>query len=318
MENIEEKFLNIHSNVLFESIKTFSNSGNENFSKEGSFFPEHFHFNNNSVDFIDYYNINNANIIGNSPIIWDNRVDINEHEENTSNNQQNNSKKKIENRNNNLTNLKTSSISQKTIPQSNSNKGKKQLGRKTKEEKAKQTECSSHDMYRGDNMSIKIQRHFLNFIIQSLNCIFSHCNYKKKLSKLDYEFKKDVTKENVEYLKNETIGNIISNNKISKKYTSINDKSEANKIICEEIKDISVLSKILSENYLVFFKKFYYNSDSYINLKDYGLDKDITFTKDAKNFKHFLKENEKRGSQYIKSIKRHVLKKYLPGSIFIS
>ena len=189
MENIEEKFLNIHSNVLFESIKTFSNSGNENFSKEGSFFPEHFHFNNNSVDFIDYYNINNANIIGNSPIIWDNRVDINEHEENTSNNQQNNSKKKIENRNNNLTNLKTSSISQKTIPQSNSNKGKKQLGRKTKEEKAKQTECSSHDMYRGDNMSIKIQRHFLNFIIQSLNCIFPHCNHHKKLFNLNYELK---------------------------------------------------------------------------------------------------------------------------------
>ena len=286
MENIEEKFLNIHSNVLFESIKTFSNSGNENFSKEGSFFPEHFHFNNNSVDFIDYYNINNANIIGNSPIIWDNRVDINEHEENTSNNQQNNSKKKIENRNNNLTNLKTSSISQKTIPQSNSNKGKKQLGRKTKEEKAKQTECSSHDMYRGDNMSIKIQRHFLNFIIQSLNCIFPHCNHHKKLFNLNYEFKKNIKKENVESLFDKTIGDIISNT-ISKKYKSIKDKTNANKKICEEIKD-PVLNKILSLNFLVFFKKFYFDTYSYINLKEYGLDKNIIFTKDVKNFKHFL------------------------------
>ena len=315
MENIEEKFLNIHSNVLFESIKTFSNSGNENFSKEGSFFPEHFHFNNNSVDFIDYYNINNANIIGNSPIIWDNRVDINEHEENTSNNQQNNSKKKIENRNNNLTNLKTSSISQKTIPQSNSNKGKKQLGRKTKEEKAKQTECSSHDMYRGDNMSIKIQRHFLNFIIQSLNCIFPHCNHHKKLFNLNYEFKKNIKKENVESLIDKTIGDIISNT-ISKKYKSIKDKTNANKKICEEIKD-PVLNKILSLNFLVFFKKFYFDTYSYINLKEYGLDKDIIFTKDVKNFKHFLKENKKRGNKYIMSIKSHVYKKYLPGSIFI-
>jgi hypothetical protein len=315
MENIEEKFLNIHSNVLFESIKTFSNSGNENFSKEGSFFPEHFHFNNNSVDFIDYYNINNANIIGNSPIIWDNRVDINEHEENTSNNQQNNSKKKIENRNNNLTNLKTSSISQKTIPQSNSNKGKKKLGRKTKEEKAKQRECSSHDMYRGDNMSIKIQRHFLNFIIQSLNCIFPHCNHHKKLFNLNYEFKKNIKKENVESLFDKTIGDIISN-KISEKYKSIKDKTNANKKICEEIKD-PVLNKILSLNFLVFFKKFYFDTYSYINLKEYGLDKDIIFTKDVKNFKHFLKENKKIGDKYIMSIKRHVYKKYLPGSIFI-
>ena len=78
-----------------------------------------------------------------------------------------------------------------------------------------------------------------------------------------------------------------------------------------------MLNEILSEKYLVFFKKFYYKSGSYINLKDYGLDKDIIFTKDVKNFKHLLKENEKKGDKYIMYIKRHVLKKYLPGSIFI-
>jgi hypothetical protein len=58
-------------------------------------------------------------------------------------------------------------------------------------------------------------------------------------------------------------------------------------------------------------------SNSSINLKDYDFDIDITLTKDAKNFKHLLKENAKKGSQYIWSIKRHVLKNYLPGSIFI-
>ena len=78
-----------------------------------------------------------------------------------------------------------------------------------------------------------------------------------------------------------------------------------------------MLNKILSLNFLVFFKKFYFDTYSYINLKEYGLDKDIIFTKDVKNFKHFLKENKKRGNKYIMSIKRHVYKKYLPGSIFI-
>jgi hypothetical protein len=313
MEDIEVKLLNIHSNALFESIKTFSNSGDENFLKEGSFFPEDFH--NISIDFIDYDNVNNSNFIGNSPIFQDNRVDINENEENASNNQQNNSKKKIEIRNYNSTNLKTPSISQKTISQSNSNKVKKQLGRKTKEEKFNQTEGSSHDMYRVDNISIKIQRHILNFIIQSLNCIFPHCNYYNKLFKLNYEFKKNIKKENVESLIDKTIGDIISNT-ISKKYKSIKDKTNANKKICEEIKD-PVLNKILSLNFLVFFKKFYFDTYSYINLKEYGLDKDIIFTKDVKNFKHFLKENKKIGDKYIMSIKRHVYKKYLPGSIFI-
>ena len=160
------------------------------------------------------------------------------------------------------------------------------------------------------------KRHFLNFIIALLNSIFPIFNYNQKLYKLDNAYKINLKKNNVESLKDQTIEYIISN-KISEKYKTINDKAEANRKICEEIKNYKVLKKILSENYLVFFKKFYYKSNSSINLKDYDFDIDITLTKDAKNFKHLLKENEKKGSQYIWSIKRHVLKNYLPGSIFI-
>ena len=36
------------------------------------------------------------------------------------------------------------------------------------------------------------------------------------------------------------------------------DLTNANKIICDEIKKNPILNKILSENYLIFFKKFYY------------------------------------------------------------
>ena len=70
------------------------------------------------------------------------------------------------------------------------------------------------------------------------------------------------------------------------------DLTNANKIICDEIKKNPILNKILSENYLIFFKKFYYNSGIFINLKDYDLNKDIILTKQAKNFRHLLKENE--------------------------
>lgn len=41
---------------------------------------------------------------------------------------------------------------------------KKCLGRKRKEETISQPESSSHTMYENDNISVKIQRHFFNFI----------------------------------------------------------------------------------------------------------------------------------------------------------
>ena len=199
-------------------------------------------------------------------------------------------------------------------------KKKKLLGRKKNGETAPQQEGSSHDIYAEDNISVKIKTHYLNFIITFLNCIFPHLNYKKKLYKLDKEFKINIkminSKDNSESLNDKTIGEIISN-KISKKYRSVNDKSNANKKICEEIKNNPILNRILSENYLIFFKKFYYNTDSFINLKDYGLNKVIFFTKNVKNFKHLLKDNENKGEKYIMSIKEHVVRNYIPDLMFL-
>ena len=205
---------------------------------------------------------------------------------------------------------------QKTDP----SKKKKLLGRKKKGKTPPQQEGSSHDIYAEDNITVKIKTHYLNFIISFLNCIFPHFNYKKKLYKLDKEFKINIkkinSKDNLDSLNDKTIGEIISN-KISKKYRSVSDKSNANKKICEEIKNNPILNRILSENYLIFFKKFYYNTDSFINLKDYGLNKIIFFTKNVKNFKHLLKDNENKGEKYIMSIKEHVVRNYIPDLMFL-
>ena len=313
-----EESLSLYFNGSTKSIKSFLGLRNENFSKEG--FSENDSGNIDNIDShsedsnIDWDNANYSNFIENFPKYYFENFDIKEKEENTSNSQQNNLIIEIENRNNNSAKIETPLISQEN------NKRKKLLGRKKNGEKVNEAEGSSHDMYSNDNISVKIQTHFLNFIIALLNCIFLYFNYNKKLYKLDKSLKINIKKKNVEKnvesLNDKSIGYIITT-KISKQYRKIKDKINANKIIYEEIKDNSVLNKILSENYLVFFKKFYYNSDSYINLKDYGLDEDIIFTKDVKNFKRFLKENEKRGDKYIITIKRHVLKKYLPGSIFM-
>ena len=211
---------------------------------------------------------------------------------------------------------KEKALKEKTDP----SKIKKLLGRKKKSKTPPLQEGSSHDIYAEDNISVKIKTHYLNFIISFLNCIFPHFNYKKKLYKLDKEFKINIkkinSKDNSDPLNDKTIGEIISN-KISKKYRSVNDKSNANKTICEEIKKNPILNRILSENYLIFFKKFYYNTDSFINLKDYGLNKNIIFPKNVKNFKHLLKDNENKGEKYIMTIKEHVVRNYIPGLMFL-
>jgi len=211
-------------------------------------------------------------------------------------------------------------IVNKNESENKSSEPKKTLGRKKKAEAHLLKENSFHDKYSEDNLSIKVQRHYLNFIISFLNCLFPYLNYQKKLRKLNNECKINIKKNNSKNsagsLNDKTIGDIISN-KISVKYRSINDKINANKYICEEIKNNPILNKILSEKYLVFFKKFYYNTDTYINLKDYGLNENIIFTKEVKNFKHLLKENVIEGEKYIMCIKEHVQRNYLPDLMFI-
>lgn len=212
--------------------------------------------------------------------------------------------------------IETSPIAHTTATKEKSTNNKK-IGRKRKEDAVLKQDDSFHDMFSEDNISVKIKSHYLNFIISSLNCIFPHFNYKKKLFNLDNEFKINIKKNIIESLNNKTIGEIISN-KISKKYSTIQDKINANKDICEEIKNEPILNKILAENYLIFFRKFYFNNDSYINLKDYGLNKNINFTKKVKKFKHLLEKNEDKGEKYIMSIKEYVHRYYLPSLIFIS
>ena len=188
MGQINEKSLNFHFNGTIESTKSFSYSRDENFSEEDFLEISPDFLNSYSRDFIVSDKINNFNSIEKSPINYDNSVDINEKEENASTSQQNNLIIEIEEKKNNSTIIETSFISKETRSQNSSNKKKNHLGRKTKEEKVNHQEGSYHDMFQNDNMSVKIQRHFLNFIIALLNCIFPHCNYNKQLFKLDKKY----------------------------------------------------------------------------------------------------------------------------------
>jgi len=320
MEQIFGKCLNIHSNEGIKLKESFSDSRFEIFLKKGFFGTDSVYSDTLSSDSdIDSDNGNDFNNNGNSPkehYIFSKR-DVNQNiiEENDSINQQNNLIIEIEKENTKETSF------QETTSNIKSKKKNKHLGRKRKEETVSQPESSSHSMYKDDNISVKVQRHFFNFIISFLNCLLVHFNYNKKLSKLSKEVKLNIKKQNlkknIDSLNDKTTIEDIVSNTISNKYKLIDINS--NKNICEEMKKEPKLNNILSEKYLTFFKKFYYNSDSYTNkLRKYDLDvKDEIFTDDVKNFDDLLKKHEKRGNMYIKSIKKVVFKKYLPGFIFI-
>ena len=145
-----------------------------------------------------------------------------------------------------------------------------------------------HDKFSTDNLLRKIQVHYISFITLFLNDVLEQLNFKQRFFKLDYFFKKNVNMKFVESLKQKNLGEIICN-KISSKYKK--DNENANIKIYEEIKKNEILNNILSENYLKFFKKIYYKSNRIINLKEYGLDKDIILSKKVKLFEDLFKDN---------------------------
>ena len=143
-----------------------------------------------------------------------------------------------------------------------------------------------HDKYSSDNLLRKIQVHYLSFIISFLNNILKPLNYEQQFLKLEYNFKINVNNKFVESLKSKSIGTIICN-KISEKYK--NHDENANKNICEILEKDEVFNKILSENYAQLFRKIYFNSNRKLNLKEYGINKDIILSKNVKMFKDLLK-----------------------------
>ena len=111
---------------------------------------------------------------------------------------------------------------------------------------------------------------------------------KQRFLKLNYEFKSNIKKEFVNSLKAKTIGDIIRT-QISIKYKK--DLNYNNNIYVKT-KGNKVLNKIYSENYLLFFRKIYFKSDKKINLREYGLNKEIKLSDKAKLYKDLIKNSD--------------------------
>lgn len=112
-----------------------------------------------------------------------------EKEDNTTKNQQNNIIINIENEDSNSTTRETPLNSKETTSKNKPKEKKKILGRKSNKEKALNQKDSLHGIYSEDNILVKVQNHYINFIISLSNCILPHFNYNKNLYNLDKKFK---------------------------------------------------------------------------------------------------------------------------------
>lgn len=178
-----------------------------------------------------------------------------------------------------------------------------------------------HDNNSKDNLLRKIQNHYINFIVLFFNNYLKEKTIiEKNFCKIDYNFKKKVNKKFVEELKTKNLGDILIN-KISIKYTKYN--CDENKHFLEEIenneiykKEITELKKLLSINYLDFFRKVYHKSNRYVNLKEFGIDTIIQLSDEVKMFDDLLNQNKRLGEKHVNNIRKCALKNYFSGYLF--
>ena len=147
-----------------------------------------------------------------------------------------------------------------------------------------------------DNIIIKIQVHFFNFLINfcndALKAEYKHSLYSFK--KINHSKSTLIHKANISQLKNSKIKDLL-NFEISRKYSRF-DKFVNKKLLEIIIPSSEWLSHLFDMNYLDLFK-YYYNKEKPLN-KIYFENKAIVFSPETKSF-YFLLERCKDFKQDI-------------------
>lgn len=188
----------------------------------------------------------------------------------------------------------------------------KKRGRQSISEKE---DKKDHSKLSTDNIQRKIQVHYLTFIISFLNDILKYLGFREKFLNLNYEFKQVVNKNHFTKLQRSNIGEIASN-KISIKYKRIPENF--NKDLCKKFETNEVLGKIFRMNYLTFLKMFYVKNDKRVDLRIFGIDKEITLSKKTKTYYELLEKLKKEEDEnYINQINNCLIKNYLMKKTFV-
>ena len=200
-------------------------------------------------------------------------------------------------------------------------KGRKPQIQKAHEDYKKKDEYC-HDKSALDNLLIRIQTHYMTFIIDYSNEVIHKFGYKDTFVQANSKYKKLVNKRNFSFLKGQNIGYILSL-EISPKFRTANNFK--NKILYEKVINIPIIKKLFDQNYISLFKNIYYKNKKYINLEYDDKNDIIIFSKKVKTFDALLekirnndKMNEETTDKYIEKLKACIDKNYLSDDIEIN
>lgn len=206
----------------------------------------------------------------------------------------------------NLSNLSNMITNNKTftVMRKNSKKGRKKKSNK------EVYYNSPHDKYTTDNITIKLQIHYISFIIGLVNIILKELKcHEKNFFKIKYNYKNKVSRKNIEILKTLSIGDLLCK-EISSKY--LEEKQNHNIKLYNEIKDDQRISGLLSYKYFDLFNVytdmqkdiFFSFGKIKINLKDYSIKTYKDLVNKNLNDPQFLEKLEETKEKYYKAFSK--------------
>ena len=166
------------------------------------------------------------------------------------------------------------------------------LQKKRGRKRNKTSKKAVHTSWSIDNIIVKVQAHFLDFMISFLNdCVNSFPeNPKYTFLKLDRAEKKKVSKEQINKMKNSTIKDLLEKIKISKKYKQYDENNNKNNL--DALMEESWLRQIFHIKFLNLFFYYYNNERPLKELTIFG--KKLIFSKTTKSFSDLLQKKKNK------------------------
>ena len=164
----------------------------------------------------------------------------------------------------------------------------KNRGRKRNKESKK----DEHTSWSIDNIIVKVQAHFLDFMISFLNdCVHSFPETQKyTFLKLDRGEKKKVSKKQMDKMKNSTIKDLLEKVKISKKYKQYDENT--NKSNLDALMEESWLRQIFHIKFSDLFFYYYNNEQPLKDLTIFG--KKLILSKTTESFIALLQKDKNK------------------------
>ena len=156
----------------------------------------------------------------------------------------------------------------------------------------KSVDKAKHTSQSIDNIIVKVQAHFLDFMISFLNdCVHSFPETQKyTFLKLDRGEKKKVSKKQMDKMKNSTIKDLLEKVKISKKYKQYDENT--NKSNLDALMEESWLRQIFHIKFSDLFFYYYNNEQPLKDLKIFG--KKLILSKTTESFIALLQKDKNK------------------------